>query len=219
MNRFDTPGHSPIARRGSGNLRLPWLAVVAGLFACSEHRPPEACSVIPELDVLVGEPTRVQLCFEDPEGGTITLSVSSSNREVATAAVQGSVISIEAVSPGSATITVVATDPDAMTAELSFGVSVPNQPPRACEPLPRQEMFVRQTALVQPCFGDPEGQEFTLSASSSDPEVATVAVLGLAVRTKAVSPGTATVTVVAMDPGGLSATMDFQVTVTKSGPG
>lgn len=55
----------------------------------------------------------------------------------------------------------------------------------------------------------------------SNPEVTTVVVLGLAVRIKAVSPGTATVTVVATgtDPGGLSATMDFQVTVTKSGPG
>ena len=53
----------------------------------------------------------------------------------------------------------------------------------------------------------------TLGASSSDDEVATVAVVGQALRVEGVSPGSATIRVVATDPDGLSGASEFGVTV------
>lgn len=217
MNRSLASIVSPPPHREYRMLRLPPLAAVACLFACSG--PPENCSVIRDQELFVGQHSLLQPCFIDPEGGPITLSVSSSNPEVATAAKLGAALRVEAVSPGSATVTVTATDSDGMTAEDKFGVYVTNRPPQACGPLPQQELFVRHSSLVRPCFEDPDGQAFTLSASSSDAEVATAAVEDLDIRVTAVSPGTATVTVMATDPGGLSASIDFEVTVVESGPG
>ena len=163
---------------------------------------------------------RLMPCFEDPEGEELTLTASSSDVEVATVAVPDSAISVEGVSPGSATITVVATDPAGLTAQQDFDVLVQNnRPPEVCGTIPDQTMFVRESALFQPCFEDPEGDFLTLTASSSDVEVATVIVLGQAIRIRAISAGSATIAVVATDPGGLSATVDIEVTVVESGPG
>ena len=79
-----------------------------------------------------------------------------------------------------------------------------------------------QDVILMPCFEDPEGEELTLTASSSDAEVATVAVPDSAISVKGISPGSATIAAVATDPGGLSATIDIGVTVLtvpESGPG
>ncbi len=91
-------------------------------------------------------------------------------------------------------------------------------PPTACGTIPLQELYVRQTSLLQPCFEDPEGEKLTLTARSSDVVVATVIVLGQAIRIKAVSPGNATVTVTAEDPGGQTAAIDIAVLVPNQNP-
>lgn len=91
-------------------------------------------------------------------------------------------------------------------------------PPSPCGTIPQQELYVRQTSLLQPCFEDPEGEKLTLTARSSDVVVATVIVLGQAIRIKAVSPGNATVTVTAEDPGGQTAAIDIAVLVPNQAP-
>jgi len=91
-------------------------------------------------------------------------------------------------------------------------------PPIACGTIPQQELYVRQTSLLQPCFEDPEGEKLTITARSSDVVVATVIVLGQAIRIKAVSPGNATVTVTAEDPGGQTAAIDIAVLVPNQAP-
>ena len=218
MNRSRTTTRSPMPLGGFGMLRLPLLAAVAGFFACGDGAAPRACGVTQQQRGFVGERLLLQPCFEDPDGGTLTLSASSSDAAVATVAVHGSDIFVEAVSLGSATITVRATDPDSMTAELKFAVLVPNRPPAVCGSLPPQALYYRQSALLKPCFEDPDGQEFTLRASSSDVEVAAVDVLELAIRIRARSPGTATVAVVAADPGGLTSQLDVEVVVLNRPP-
>ena len=212
---------SPMPGCGS---RIPWLsalAAAAGLVACGEgaSEAPVACGVVPQQAVPVGEPALIEPCFEDPEGGTITLSASSSDEDVATVEVEGSTLRIEAVSPGLAAIAVVATDPDELTADIEFEVWVPNRPPQVCGQIPQQVLFVRQTLVTQACFEDPDGQELTLGASSSDEDVATVEVLeSIVLRIAGVSPGSATVTIVATDPGGLSGEMNVQVLVPNRPP-
>ena len=67
-------------------------------------------------------------------------------------------------------------------------------------------------------FTDPDGDALTYSAASSDPAVAAAAPDGGAVTVRALSRGTATITVTAVDPDGLEATLEFEVTVPNSGP-
>lgn len=223
MNRSPTTIRLPVPRQGSRILRLSLLPAVACLFACAEDYfflplPPEACEDIPPQTVFVGETAVVRPCFKDPEGEPLVLTASSSDVEAATVNVKGPAVEIAGRSPGRATITVVATDPDDLTAEVKFEVVVPNRPPRVCGQVPRQEMFVRQSRLIEPCFEDPEGEELTLAASSSDVDVATVIVLGRSFRIAAVSPGTAVITVSATDPGGMAALLDVQVLVPNRAP-
>ncbi len=221
MNRSPATIRSPVPRQGSRILRLSLLPAVACLFACAEDYfflSPEACEDIPPQTVFVGEPAVVRPCFKDPEGEALVLTASSSDTEAATVIVKGSAVEIAGRSPGRATITVVATDPDDMTAEIRFEVVVPNRPPRVCNPVPRQEMYARESALIEPCFEDPDGEELTLVASSSDVNVATVTVFGHALRIAAVSPGYAVIAVVATDPGGMTAALDFQVLVANRAP-
>ena len=63
-------------------------------------------------------------------------------------------------------------------------------------------------------FSDPYGDALRFEASTSDATVATASVAGSAVTVAAVAAGEATITATATDPGGLSASQEFVVTVT-----
>ncbi len=86
-------------------------------------------------------------------------------------------------------------------------------PPFACGTIPAQELYPRQTAELEPCFEDPEGEELTLFATSSDADITSVRVSGLEIMIKGESVGSATITVTASDPDGLTASMDIAVLV------
>ena len=63
-------------------------------------------------------------------------------------------------------------------------------------------------------FSDPDGDALTYAAASSDETVATASTAGSTVSVTPIAKGTATITVTATDPDGLSAAGQFQVTVT-----
>ena len=68
-------------------------------------------------------------------------------------------------------------------------------------------------------FSDPDGDELTYTAASSDDAVATVSVSGAEVTVEGVAAGSATITVTATDPGGLSSvTQMFDVAVANQAP-
>ena len=66
---------------------------------------------------------------------------------------------------------------------------------------------------VSGAFVDPDGDALSFTAVSSAPQVVTVAVTGAFVMLAAAREGAATIRVTATDPGGLSATQAFTVTV------
>lgn len=210
---------SPLPNRGFPVRRLPLAVAAVCLFACGEDsEPPEACGSMPLQTLGLEQEVGLVPCFEDPEGEELKLTASSSDVDVATAAAQDSAISVKGVSPGSATIAVVATDPAGQTARQEFGVAVlDGRPPEVCETILPHTLLVGTTLLVQPCFEDPDGEQLKLTASSSNTEVATVIVLAGAVRIKGVAPGSAAVTIVATDPDGLAASLDIEVTVVNPG--
>ena len=87
------------------------------------------------------------------------------------------------------------------------------QPPAACGSIPQQTVAVGATGTATACFTDPNEDMLSYAATSSDPGVATAAAEGNTVTVEGVSPGNASVTVTATDPGGLEAQQSFSVTV------
>ena len=191
------------------------LAAVAWLGACGDPQPPVTCGTIPQQTLHVGETEVVTPCFEDPEMEPISLSAESSNPQVARASVSGDRVRVQGTSPGNATVTVTATDPDSLTGQLRFDVVVPNRPPEVSGTIPdvyhspggSSEIFLRAF------FSDPDAQELAYGAEFSDPSVATGSVAGDILTTTAVGVGTTTGTATATDPGGLSVSQTFPVRV------
>lgn len=216
MSRCPT-GRNALARgaRAHPPLRVCLSGAVVWLASCGDPKAPVACAEIPQQTVNVGVDVSLTPCFEDPENETITLTVESSNPQVAAASVSGTGITVRGVLPGSAEVTVTATDPDMLTAELSFEVIVPNRPPVARGAMPDTAVVVgRQVRWVaSDYFEEPDGQELAYTAVSSDAGVAEVLVAADIVIATGRSLGSATITVTATDPGGLEATQEAMVAV------
>ena len=93
---------------------------------------------------------------------------------------------------------------------------LPNRPPTAVGALPDRTLPLpgSLTVDVSRAFADPDGDPLTYAVSSSSPDVVTVTAVGARLTLTAVSNGAATIRVTATDPGGLSASQSFAVTVT-----
>ena len=62
--------------------------------------------------------------FRDPDGGALTYTAESSATAVVSVSLSGSTLTLAAVADGTATVTVTARDPDGLTAEQRFSVTV-----------------------------------------------------------------------------------------------
>lgn len=155
--------------------------------------------------------------FTDPDGDALTFDAISSDTAVATASVSGSTLTVMAVAAGSATVTVSATDTGDLSAEFNFTVTVSqaNRAPEIADMIPAQTLTVGDTArlVVSMYFTDPDGDELTYEAVSSDTGVAEALAMGDTVQIAAMMAGSVTVAVTAQDPEGLSVKQDISVTV------
>ena len=198
------------------------LALVATLWivACDSPQPPELCGSIPEQTIFVGETVTVDFCFDDPDGEILDLVVISSDPGVATAVATGTMVTVAAVSPGNALVTMIATDPTGLKAQQSFRVVVPNRAPTAVGMMADRELMVGDSATVDVSgyFSEPDGQTLAYTAAVSDSIRLTASVADAVVTLVAVAKGTVVVTVTATDPGGLAAVQSFQVTVPNRPP-
>ena len=183
------------------------------------NQAPEAVGTIPSQSLTEGDEVTVDVSafFSDPDGDELTYTAESSDVAVVAASIEGSSLTVTAAAVGTATVTVTAADPEGLTATQSAAVAVgqANQAPEALEAIPPQTMTVGDevTVDVSPFFSDPEGEELTYTAESSDAAVAAVSIEGSSLTVTAVAVGTATVTVTAADPEGLTATQSAEVTV------
>ena len=105
------------------------LATVAWIAGCDSPQYPVLCGSTPEQTIVVGEVVTVDLCFDDPDGDMLAFEVFTSDPGVATAVATGSTVTVTAVSPGVALVTMIATDPTGLKAQQGFRVVVPNRPP------------------------------------------------------------------------------------------
>ena len=172
-----------------------------------------------------GDPATLNLAgrFRDPDGGAVTLSVSSSDEAVATAALADSQVTIAPVAPGQITVAVTARDERGRAATLLVPVTVypPNRPPVVAQAPADRKVRIDSLARVElsEAFTDPDvGDVLTYTATSSNEAVATAAVEGSGVNIAPKSPGQARVSVTARDPEGLEASLSFGVTVEPKPP-
>jgi len=185
---------------------------------------PNAVGEIPPDTVNVGETTTVELSgyFEDPDGDPLTYTADVFFDSRARATVSGSVMTVEGLDDGRTSITVTARDPDGLEDSQRTYLTViqPNRPPEVRDAIPDQTVEPGDTERLSMFFyfEDPDRDDLTYLAESSDLGVAGVATDGRNVRITAVARGSARVTVVARDPGGLEARQSFGVTVPNSGP-
>ena len=200
----------------SGSLSVP--------VTVDPNRPPETTQAsLPSLSIQErnSETVNVASYFTDPNGQALTYTAESDDPAVATVSVSSSTLTVTAVAIGTATVTVTATDPYGLTASLSGSVTVierVNQAPEAQGGISEISRSAGWSGTLElegenPLFVDPDGDELTYSAGSSDPGVVAVTVSGSLLSLNTMAEGTATGTVTATDPGGLSASVSFDVTV------
>ena len=209
-------GSTRFHRRGATTAAL----IVLGAAACENPQPPAACGPLSEVILHTRETATVTACFDDPNGDELSYSATSSDVGVAAATFAGVTVTVTAFAPGSASVTVTATDPGGLQDQQSFQVTVPNRAPRPTDPIPSIAAFVGRSGAfyASAYFDDPDGEALTYGATSSNTGVATVSVTAGIVTFRTFAEGMTTLTITATDPGGLSATQEAHVTVTRGGP-
>ena len=199
---------------------LPVAITVAG-------RAPEPVGSIPaDTIIAAGDSLTVNAAayFTDPDEDPLTYSAVSADSTVAKVTVADSTLTVVGVGKDSVAITVTATDPDGLSAQQTFVVTVLNQPPNAVGSMPALSIVGSAVVLRNPAgyFTDPDGDALTYSASSDNTGAAGVDVVlvqaSARIRIWPFALGNATITVTATDPGGLSAHQTFIVTVPNQPP-
>ena len=186
------------------------------------NRAPEPVGEIAPVKIFKGEEFAqdVSHFFSDPDGDELTYAARSSDADVATVGVAGDVMTVRAVGQGEAEVVVTATDPGGLSASQTAQVSVGNRAPEVDEPIPPQTLKVGRTVTLDVAgnFTDPDGDELSYSAASADTLLAVATVDGTEVEIKAVGAGDVAVSIVATDPGGLSATLEVEVSILENRP-
>ena len=98
-------------------------------------------------------------------------------------------------------------------------VAAGNRAPEPVGTIPGQTVTAGQTTTVNLAsyFTDPDGDALSFTATSSNPAVATATVSSSTMTVRGVAQGTAAITVVATDPGGLTAAQVVSVSVGAAG--
>ncbi len=157
--------------------------------------------------------------FSGPDGDTLTYSATSSSTSRATVSVSDATVTITGVAAGWSTIRVTATNSSNASATQSFSTRVyANRAPTKVGTIPtlNTAQTWNEQFGVSSYFSDPDGNTLTYAASSSDDTIADAGISSTdssAVYVFGNGVGTATITVTATDPGGLTGTQTFSVEV------
>ena len=193
------------------------LAVQQSFLVTVPNRGPVAVGTISTQEILAGEtrPLDVSSYFDDPDGDALSYTAASGNARVVSVVVMGGTLTIAGVAPGGTAVTVTASDPGGLSAQQTFPATVPNRGPVAAGTIAAQSVVRGQTITVDVAsfFSDPDGEQLSYAAVSSNLGVATATVAGSTVTVAGVAVGAVTITVTATDPGQLSAQQRFAVTV------
>ena len=189
------------------------------------NRAPSVTVPIPSQSLTIGTSGMLNLAehFSDPDADQLAFAATSSNTGVVSVSVSGSVLTLTPTREGDASISVTARDPRGSSAAQSFSVSVerPNEAPRATRGIRDQTLTDGGSDVnldLDDHFSDPDDDRLEFTATSDSTSVVSVRVSGSNLRLSPRREGSATVDVVARDPGGLTASQSFDVTVEPAGP-
>ena len=209
------------ATGGRATLKMDDLRGSAGPI--DANRAPVPAGALPALAFGLGDGTAVvdaAAAFRDPDGDALTYRATSSAPAVASVTASGTAVRVTPVAPGTATVSVTATDPGGLSATQAFRatVSPSNLPPEPVGTLPPLTLGVGGAAVpveIERAFRDPDGDALTYGVRSSAPSVARLSLSGSLVTVTPAAAGTALVTVTATDVGGsnTTATQTFGVSV------
>ena len=198
-------------------LMSDWVEVRYPASTLHNHAPMAVGTIAP-VTVMAGMMTDamdVSTYFSDTAGDMLTYTAMSDMEMIATASVDGSMLTIMGVAPGMATITVTATDMAGETAMQDIMVTV-NAAPMAVgtiAPVTVTEGMMSDAMDVSTYFSDTAGDMLTYTAMSDMEMIATASVDGSMLTIMGVAPGMATITVTATDMAGETAMQSFMVTV------
>ena len=210
-----------------------WLATMAFLALCAvacgdnvvepvPNQAPVVTGAIPAQTVVVGDSVAIDLSahFSDPDLDALSFSVETSAEGVVTASVAGDTLTAAAVAQGEVEVAVTAHDPGGLSASQTFSVTVPNQAPRLTDSIPALELVTGDAVAIDLSahFSDPDLDALSFSVETSAEGVVTASVAGDTLTAAAVAQGEVEVAVTAHDPGGLSASQTFSVTVPNQAP-
>ena len=154
--------------------------------------------------------------FRDPDDDTLTYTVNSSDTDIATVSMAGSLVTITPVGVGNASVTVIANDGElTATQSISVSVAAPNRAPVAVGTISAYTLIAGGSVVrvdVAGNFEDPDDNTLTYTASSDETSVATVSISGSLVTITPEGAGDATITVTASD-NELTTTQSISVSV------
>ena len=207
---------------------------VSDTFTVTVKSAPVVDSAIADVTGLEAGSTRdisLSGAFSDADGDALSITASSSDDAKATVTVasDGSKLTVAGVAEGTATITVTAQDADGNRVSDTFDVTVTAAQQQQQDPPPNQSPTVSSAlgdatvvnesgtkeVSLSGAFDDPDGDELTITAGSSDDGIATVSVASdySTLTVNAQARGTATITVTADDGNGGTVADTFTVTV------
>ena len=140
---------------------IAWSATPA---AAQDPRTPEVVGSIPPQAVTAGQLITLDLApyFTDPDGDALTYAATVSDGALATVSVSGSILTLAGVAPGSAVMTVFASDTGGLSASQPVQVTVaaPNRAPEPIGKIPDQALAPGHWAslAVSSYFRDPDGE-------------------------------------------------------------
>ncbi len=198
------------------------LAATQSFTVMVPNRAPVVARQISEQQVEQSRTRTLRLTtyFSDPDGDDLDFEATSSVPRIATVAVSGRELTLSGQRRGTVRITVVATDPEGLSVEQQFPLTVtrpprPNQAPGVVRGIPSRTLSPGGTfsADLDDHFEDPDRDPLRFEASSGNEAVATATVSGSNLTVTARGAGATTVTVTASDPGNREATLSFRVNV------
>ncbi len=161
--------------------------------------------------------------FSDVDGDVLSLSVVSSNTNVATTSISGNTLTITEVAFGSTNITVTATDGNGGTVDDVFSFTInqtSNAAPTVLNPIADQaqtEGFVSTNIDLTDVFSDADGDALSLSVVSSNTNVATASTNGNTLTISEVGLGSTNITLTANDGNGGTVDDMFSFTIISNG--
>ncbi len=213
-------GNSRITVQASDGLHPP-VSQEFSVTVTQENRAPRLVRPLPDTTLLLqGSTLQEDLLqhFSDPDSDRLFFRVDNADESVVAASLNGSSLNLSPRATGSTIITVTAFDPQALQAFDSFEVTVTNanRPPEITKTIPDTTLSLdgpEVEADLTQYFADPDGDNLTFTASSSDAGIVSAGLSDNLIRLTAAAVGEAEITIRASDGENPEVTTQFQAVV------